>query len=76
MILTGEISSTLRETSSIAAVSTTDLTLSALRSKLKFVNEKPATYHVINAKITSCTSFAVVTREQGWRIGLTMKRRM
>jgi len=40
------------------------------------VNEKPATYHVINAKITRYTSFAVVTREQGWRTGLTMKWRM
>ena len=60
MILTGENSSTLRETSPIATVSTTDLTLSALRSKLKFLNEKPATYHVIYAKITSYTSFMVV----------------
>ena len=42
MILTGENASALRETSPIVTVSTTDLTLSALWSKLKFMNEKPS----------------------------------
>jgi hypothetical protein len=60
MITTAENSSTLREKSPIATLSTTDLTMSALRSILKLVKEKPATYHVICVKINSYTSFTVV----------------
>jgi len=60
MIMTAENSSTLREKSPIATLSSTDLTMSALRSTLKLFKEKPATYHVIYAKIASYTSFTLV----------------
>ena len=43
MIMTSENSSILREKSPIATLSTTDLTLSALRSTLKLIKGKPAT---------------------------------
>jgi len=80
MIMTAEKSSTLGEKPPIATLSTTDLTLCALRSTLKLIKEKPATYHVIYVKITSYTSFTVVIgclpREKGWRIGLATRRRM
>jgi hypothetical protein len=44
MIMTEENSSTLREKSPTATLSTADLTRSALRSTLKLIKEKPATY--------------------------------
>jgi hypothetical protein len=59
MILKGENSSTLREKSPVATLSTTDVTMSALRSTLKLIKEKPATYHMIYAKIMSYASFTV-----------------